>query len=241
MLHNLEPRAVVTMSGGIDSTVLATILSKEGVDVTAFFVDYGQANAAVTYAMVEKQAKHLGIANVIKQKMDYSWSNASILSGNYQDEGITHDNVYKRNVKDVSWVPARNANIMLMAGGVASTLGIKHVYASFQFDKVEWAQYDALLENEKCRFAAADLTPAFMERLNALAPFCYKGAVEFLAPFVDRRLDVHDITRIGLEYGAKLDDTYSCRYALGENQDQPCGHCEQCVIREQRLAGTIYA
>jgi 7-cyano-7-deazaguanine synthase in queuosine biosynthesis len=229
-------RAVVTMSGGIDSAVLARLLTLLGVEVVGFFADYGQTNRDVTYRMVERQAAAFGIGKVIIQRLDYHWSHASILHGKFVDEGITPDNVYQGEVKSISWVPARNAVIMLMAGGLASELGIDSVYASFQFDTVEWKTWDALPAIDRSLFGGSDLTPDFMERLNALAPMCYKTPIVFRAPFVSNRLNVEHITALGASCGVNFDQTYSCRYALGDDRDQPCGTCEQCVIREQRLS-----
>jgi 7-cyano-7-deazaguanine synthase len=221
-------KTLMLISGGIDSTTLLAYLNQYGSPICVFF-DYGQENVPPTIKSAKEQCEKYG-AELLVIKLPYDWSRASIISGNFVDEGIRIDNVYGKDVKALSWVPARNAVMMLVAGGIASERGIEEVYSSFQFDTNEWAIYDAL--KIKSEFGAADLTPAFIENLNAISPFCYKSNVKFFAPFIDARLNCYEIVELGRSINVDYNNTYSCRYYVN---GKPCGVCEQCIIREARL------
>lgn len=227
--NETSSQVLMLISGGIDSTTLLAQLAKKS-KVVAVMFDYGQENLKPTVFCAQEQCEKYG-AELHVVPLPYQWSKASILTGNYVDEGMTHDNIYKKDVKALSWVPARNATMLLIAGGMASERGIKEVYCSFQFDKGEWEAYRKL--RRKYQFAAPDLTPRFLLYLNKLSKFCYKTPVTFIAPFIKQELDCHEIVGIGRRLNVDYNNTYSCRYYVNGG---PCGKCEQCVIRENRLA-----
>lgn len=217
------------ISGGIDSTTLLAELTAQGKEILAVFFDYGQENFQPTYACAEYQCKKYN-AELRRIYLPFDWSKASIIKGNYIDEGIDNSNVYQKDVKALSWVPARNATMLLVAGGIASENNIAEVYCSFQFDRGEWEQYDNM--RMKYKFGAADLTPRFLQYLNKTARFCYKTHVKFIAPYIQERLDCNDIVKRGRALDIDYDNTYSCRYHI---DGHACGVCEQCIIRESRL------
>lgn len=219
------------MSGGIDSTTLLAQLVNAGKEVVGIMFDYGQENLEPTLASAKHYASQYAVTDFRLIKIPYDWSKASIIKGNYIDEGISNDNVYAKDVKALSWVPARNATMLLIAGGIASEIGVKKVYCSFQFDRSEWEAYKAL--KRKSQFAAADLTPRFLLYLNKITDFCYKSKVRFHAPYIEQELDCIDIVQQGRSIGVDYSHTYSCRYY---KDGAPCGVCEQCIIRERRLA-----
>lgn len=225
-----KKNCVLLVSGGIDSTTMLAQLTKQGYNVVSVFIDYGQENINPTLTSAMHYTK-LYNSDLKLVKLNYEWSKASIIKGNYIDENITEENVYSVDVKALSWVPARNANMLLMAGGIASEMNIKEVYCSFQFDKSEWKTYDEL--RLKCKFPAADLSPRFLLYMNKLANFCYKTKVVFKAPYIKERLDCKEIVQKGKEINVDYSKTYSCRYCIN---GKPCGKCEQCVIRKQRLS-----
>lgn len=204
-------------------------MRSRGYDVTAIMFDYGQENFDPTAkSAVHYCAKYNAQLEMIK--LPYDWSKASIIRGNYVDEGMTSENIYKKDVKKISWVPARNATMLLIAGGIASERGISEVYCSFQFDRGEWKVYDAL--REKHKFGAPDLTPAFIKKINEIGKFCYKTEVKFIAEFIEKKYDCNQIVKLGRKLKINYSHTYSCRYYVN---GKPCGKCEQCVIRKSRL------
>lgn len=217
------------MSGGIDSTTLLAQLSAQGKEIICVFFNYGQENYNETIKCAEYQCKKYN-AELKTITIPFDWSKASIIKGNFIAEGINDANVYSKNVKELSWVPARNATMLLVAGGIASENNIKEVYCSFQFDTNEWQEYDAL--KLKYKFGAADLTPRFLLYLNKLSNFCYKTKVKFVAPYINEKLNCNDIVRIGKQLNVDYHNTYSCRYEIN---GKPCLECEQCIIRKSRL------
>lgn len=223
-------RVLALVSGGIDSTVLLAKLSNEGKQVMAIMFDYGQENLEPTFQNAQYQCNKYGVELKLI-KIPFDWSKASIIRGNYVDEEMSEENIYKKDVKALSWVPARNATMLLVAGGIASENNIKEVYCSFQFDKVEWETYEKL--KLKYKFGAPDLTPRFLLYLNKTAKFCYKTNVKFIAPFIDKKLDCYEIVQLGRELNVDFTNTYSCRYYV---EGKVCGVCEQCIIRDRRLS-----
>ena len=181
------------ISGGVDSTTLLTYLKNLGYDVHCIFFDYGQTNVEPTLAAC-KYYTELYKATLQVIKLPYDWSRASIIGDNFVDEQMTEENIYKKDVKEMSWVPARNAVMLLLAGGVASEMNVREVFCSFQFDKVEWATYNEL--ELKHEFGAPDLTPAFIQTLNSTALFCYKTLVQFIAPFIKDKMDCNEIVML---------------------------------------------
>ncbi|MBK9723288.1 MAG: 7-cyano-7-deazaguanine synthase [Saprospiraceae bacterium] len=222
-------RVVLLVSGGIDSTTLLAKLRNEGKEVTAVFFNYGQENIKPTLASAKHYCKLYG-AELLVIKIPYSWSKSSVIAGNYVNEKITDKNVYKKDVKAVSWVPARNATMLLIAGGIASERGIADVYCSFQFDSGEWKIYEKL--KDKSKFGGADLTPAFIDLINNISPYCFKTKVQFNAPFIDKKYNVYDIVKSGIRLNVNYNKTYSCRYYVN---GEKCNNCEQCIIRKKRL------
>lgn len=205
-------------------------LKSKNYELIAVFADYGQENIKPTLDSAKLYCDKYNTKLVVV-KLPMHWSKSSVIKGNFIDEGITKDNVYSKNVKELSWVPARNAMILLLAGGIASENGIKEVYASFQFDKKEWIVYDGL--KRKSKFGAPDLTPRFLLYMNKLADFNYKTKIVFKAPYIEKRLDCKQIVEIGRKLNIDYSNTYSCRYYVNGAK---CGTCEQCIIREERLS-----
>lgn len=218
-------REVCLVSGGIDSTILLQLLSRRN-KVIGIFFDYGQANLEPTLKAARYYSNEFNTElKVIKVPFD--WSKASVIGNQFIDEKITDKNVYKKDVKKLSWVPARNLIFLLIAGGIASENNIGRVWASFQFDECEWQKYKQL--KHKWEFGGADLTPAFIDQTNEIAKYCYKTEVKFIAPYIDNEMDCNDIVELA---DFDLSHTYSCRYY---KDGGPCGKCEQCIIRERRL------
>lgn len=212
---------VCLVSGGIDSTIL---LHQIKPDVGIFF-DYGQTNLDITLRCAKKQCKELNIPLEVLD-IKQSW----IKCENHK-EGITSENIYSKNVKDLSWVEGRNALFLLNAMSYVATNGGGIVYTSFQFDEKEWELYDALPQTGKCKFPAVDLIPEFIENINQLAVYAFKNPVVVKTPYIDEKLSANDIAFLNVENNLKInfDNTYSCRYF------PKCNECEQCIVREERL------
>lgn len=222
-----KEKAVCLVSGGIDTTVLMHKLVKEGKDVTGIFFDYGQVNKNITLEMAKEQCKKLGVTLVVSE-IKQNWLKGSIIEGRLQiKEGINENNIYKKNVKSLSWIPARNNIFLLIAGGLAESIGANHVYAAFQFDKVEWELYNKI--EDKSLFPGKDLTPEFLKMVNGMAKYNYQTKIIFKAPFIDNKNDCYEIVELGRRLNIDFNKTYSCRYY------PKCNECEQCIIRERRL------
>lgn len=224
----MEMKGIILLSGGVDSATLALSLIKEGWDLTGIFFDYGQANMEIT----KNKATLFALANHIPlrfMKLPLKWSGASVIGRNFVKEGINTANLYDKDVKRLSWVPARNTMMLATAGAYASEFGFEYVFCAFQLDEPEWRLYDSIRTN-KAIFPATDITPSFIDKMNDLSAYMYKTLVKFIAPYLDKRLTSDEIVDIGYDLGLNMKKyTYSCRYF------PKCGECEQCVIRKRRL------
>ena len=223
-----KEKVVCLMSGGIDTTVLVVKLIEENKEVYGVFFNYGQENKEVTLKHAKKIANEYGI-NLKTIRIPTDWVQSSILKGQKKDEGITDENIYIKDVKVMSWIPARNNLFMLLAGSYANSVGAEKVYCGFQFDTGEWEIYDKLPDNTKWNFGGSDLTPKFIELVNETTLFNFKKPVKFIAPFIEQKMNCYDVVKLGKGLGVDFDLTYSCRYY------PPCGQCEQCIIRKRRL------
>jgi len=221
-----KKKCVNMISGGIDSSVLTLRLLYEGYKVFGIIFDYGQENFNITYSKAKKFTEKYGVSlKVIKIPTD--WVKSSILKGQQQDEKTTVDNLYKQDIKEMFWIPARATLFWSLAGSYASSLGIEEVYSAIQMDKEDWNKYD-LLES-KSDFPNGELTPEFMKVINEMAKYSYKTPIKFIAPFLEEKAYSNKITLDGKKLGLWFNDTYSCRYF------PECNRCAQCLIRKNRL------
>jgi 7-cyano-7-deazaguanine synthase len=209
------PRAVVLLSGGVDSVTLLHYVSKRlGIpEIHALSFLYGQKHAR-EIEMAAWQAKSLGIAE--HHRIDLSFYGALIRSGS----ALTDPAVALPDLASVSkaqrrqpptYVPNRNLILLALAAGYAETVHARHVF------------YGAQAQDE---YGYWDCTPQFVRRVNSVLALNRVRPVRIYAPFAGQRKA--DVLRIGLELGVDYAHTWSC-YRGG---DRPCGTCPSCSERE---------
>jgi 7-cyano-7-deazaguanine synthase len=203
-----KSRAVVLLSGGMDSCVCAALAARDH-EVAAVHVSYGQRT--------EERERQSFIAicrrlNIYDKLMVRNEALQSIGGSALTDETIDvpASESLGRDVP-VTYVPFRNAHFLAVAVSWAEVLGAKKVYIG-------------AVEPDSSGYP--DCRPAYYEAFNAVVKAGTKnGDIHVVTPLIAMRKA--EIVRLGLELGAPLDLTWSCY----SREDQACGVCDSCVLR----------
>jgi 7-cyano-7-deazaguanine synthase len=203
-------RAVVLLSGGMDSATVLAIARSEGRECYCLTLDYGQRHQA-ELAAAARVAGALGAAGHRIVGLDASFGGSALT-----DKRIAVPEAPSSGIP-VTYVPARNTILLALALAWAEVLGAQDIY--FGANAVDYSGYP-------------DCRPEFMRAFEALANLATKAAVE------GRRLELHtpiidltkaDIVRRGAALGVDFALTVSCYQATEEGL--ACGRCDACRIR----------
>jgi 7-cyano-7-deazaguanine synthase len=215
-----ERRAVVLLSGGLDSTTCLAVALAEGFTCTALTFAYGQRHAreleaavrvAATYEVADHRVVHLPIAETVHS-------------------ALTGDGVVPKvdRVEDIgeaipaTYVPARNTIFLAHALAVAEDIGASHLFVGV--NAVDYSGYP-------------DCRPEFIAAFERLANLATREAVQ------GRRFHVHapllhlnkgEIIRLGLSLGVDYGLTHSCYDPTPDGI--ACGHCDSCLLRRKGFA-----
>jgi len=209
--------AVCVCSGGIDSTVAATIASHEGYDLHFFHASYGQRAEKREKEAVEKIAAYLGAKDLKFVKLPFlkELGGSSLTDITREVPVAEKVNLVKQGETPSTWVPCRNLVLLATASAYAEVISADALFVGFNAEEAR-----AYPDNDK----------EFVERYNAVlekavASFSRPPVVK--APLVD--LFKPDIIKRGKEVEAPLHLTYSCY--LGD--EKHCGICESCLHRRR--------
>jgi 7-cyano-7-deazaguanine synthase len=210
MLHN--DKAVVLLSGGLDSATTLAIARADGHECHCLSVDYGQRHRAELKAAAHIAQAH-GACEHRVVSVDLGGMGGSALT----DESIDVPVSGIEPGIPVTYVPARNTIMLSLALAFAEVRGASHIY--FGANAVDYSGYP-------------DCRPDYMKAFEALANLATKAAVE------GRKLMLHtpiialtkgDIIRRGLALGVDYSMTVSCYQA--DEGGRACGLCDACRIR----------
>ncbi len=209
----LVARAVVLLSGGLDSATALAVARAEGYECHALSLDYGQRHHA-ELAAADAVARHLGVREHRVMRLDMgpfggsALTDASIAVPETPGEGIP-----------VTYVPARNTIMLSLALGWAEVLDADAIYIGV--NALDYSGYP-------------DCRPDFIAAYQQLADVATKRAVEgrpirIRAPLID--LSKAEIIRLGTRLGVDYALTVSCYQASPEGR--ACGRCDSCRLRRQ--------
>jgi len=215
-----DSRAVVLLSGGLDSATVLAIARHEGRQCHALSVDYGQRHRVELQAAA-RVAQSLGAVEHRSLRIDLGGIGGSALT----DESIAVPESPQPGIP-VTYVPARNTVMLSFALGWAEVLGASRIYIGV--NAVDYSGYP-------------DCRPAFIAAFERVANLATKAAVEGLmkfrveTPLMD--LTKGQIIQRGLELGVDYGLTVSCYQA--DEQGRACGRCDACRLRRDgfRAAG----
>jgi queuosine biosynthesis protein QueC len=213
-------RAVVLLSGGLDSATALAIARDQGYVCHAISFDYGQRHAAELAACV-RVAEALGAAEHKIIRIDLGSLGGSALT----DTRLAVPEAHSEGIP-ITYVPARNTVFLALALGYAEVIGAFDLFLGI--NAVDYSGYP-------------DCRPAFVAAFEQLANVATKAAVEgqgrfrVHAPLLS--LSKADIIRRGHQLGVDYAMTISCYQA--DDQGRACGRCDSCRFRAEgfRAAG----
>jgi len=210
-------RAVILLSGGLDSATTLAIAKSDGFDCYALSFRYGQRHAAELDA-ARRVAKSLGAAEHVILDIDLGQFGGSALTS---DIPVPKDRELDDTIP-VIYVPARNTIFLSFALAWAEVLGAQDIFIGV--NALDYSGYP-------------DCRPEYIAAFQQLADLATKAGVEGArvrvhTPLIDMRKA--DIIRKGLELGVDYGLTFSCYDPTPDGM--PCGHCDSCRIREQGFA-----
>lgn len=206
-------KALIILSGGLDSTVLAhEVVAGADCQLAALSFDYGQKHTR-ELACAAAQAKQLGIKHtVVALPFINELFNSALLSNSAEE--IPHGHYEDESMKQTV-VPNRNMIMLSIAAGVALSQNRTELY--YGAHSGDHAIYP------DCR---ADFVAAMQQALG----LCDWQQIDLQVPFLD--IDKPEIVRRGALLGVDFGQTWTC-YTGG---DIPCGKCGSCFERSEAFA-----
>jgi len=208
-------RAVVLLSGGIDSTTSLAIAITEGYETYALSFDYGQRHQ-IEMEAARRVAHSLGSKEHRVAKIDMRIFGGSALTGNIDVPKQRSETEIAHGIP-VTYVPARNTIFLSYALVWAEVIPADHIFLGV--NAIDYSGYP-------------DCRPEFIEAFEALANLGTKAGVE------GRWFEIHtplikfskaEIIRKAVELGVDLSLTHSCYDPSLEGL--ACGECDSCLLR----------
>ena len=207
-------RAVVLVSGGLDSATTLAIAVRDGFEAYALAFDYGQRHLA------EIEAAKRVAASLGAREHRFATIDLRVFGGSALTEEIAvpkNRDPKTENEIPVTYVPARNTIFLSYALAWCEVLGAKDIFIGA--NAVDYSGYP-------------DCRPAFITAFEQLAALATKAGIEgtrfrIRAPLIS--LSKADIIRTGAELGVDFALTHSCYDPTGDGL--ACGACDSCRIR----------
>ena len=209
-------KAVLLLSGGLDSTTALAMAKNDGFEVVALTVQYGQRHQAELDAS-KRVAEAFGvkrheIVEIPLRKFGGSALTDDIEVPKDRDEAAMSAEI------PVTYVPARNTVLLSLALALAEVVGARDIYVGV--NAVDYSGYP-------------DCRPEFIQAFETLATLATKAGVEgesfqIHAPLIS--LSKVDIIRAGLALGVDYSLTHSCYDPVN---GKACGRCDSCILRKQ--------
>jgi 7-cyano-7-deazaguanine synthase len=215
-----RPKAVVLLSGGLDSATVLAMAARDGFDTYALSFRYGQRHS-VELEAATRVADALGATRHVISDIDLRAFGGSALT----DDAIAVP--HHASVDDlaadipVTYVPARNTVFLAFALGWAETIGASDLYIGV--NALDYSGYP-------------DCRPEFIEAFETMANLATKAGVE------GAKLRIHtplialtkaETIREGLALGVDYALTHSCYDPVGA---RACGTCDSCLLRGRGFA-----
>lgn len=212
---NVRPKAVVLLSGGLDSSTVVAIAESRGFEIHALSFSYGQRHSQ-ELAAARKVAE---ASNVVRHEI--AEIDLRVFGGSALTEDIAVPK--HRSVDEIStgipntYVPARNTIFLSFALAYAEVVGSKDIFLGV--NALDYSGYP-------------DCRPEYIEAFQALAVLATKAGVEghgltIHAPLIE--MTKADIIRTGVELGVDYSITLSCYDPSDEGH--ACGACDACLLR----------
>jgi 7-cyano-7-deazaguanine synthase len=204
-------RAVILLSGGLDSATVLALARRDGRDCLALSIVYGQRHG-VELEAAKRVADALGVVEHIVHPLDLRVFGGSALTG---DIDVPKDAVDAPGIP-VTYVPARNTIFLSLALGYAEARDAKEIWIGV--NALDFSGYP-------------DCRPEFIEAFQQVILTGTRSGVEhgeprLVAPLL--HMTKADIIRTGTELGLDYGITHSCYDPI---DGKACGHCDSCLLR----------
>jgi len=206
-------KAVVPISGGLDSSVILSIACQRHDDVYAISYDYGQKHyKELLYAGCQiDDYKNIEDHKIVDIKFFRDIAFTSSLTNN--NIKVAHARDVLGDAQTVNYVPFRNMMMLSIACSYAESVGANSVYHG-----------SALVDSQAGYW---DGSSEFLEQINNLTTLNRKNRIKIEAPLI--QLSKKEIINLGLDNGVNFKDTWTCY----EGKDLACGYCTACSSRIQ--------
>jgi 7-cyano-7-deazaguanine synthase len=216
-------KAVVLLSGGLDSATVLAIARAEGYECHALSFRYGQRHA-VELEAAAVVARGLGAVEHRVAQVDLGWIGGSALTSRAID--VPKDRPLDGMQRDipVTYVPARNALFLTYALAWGEVLGAYDLFAGM--NALDYSGYP-------------DCRPAFLRAFEAMANVGTKAGVEgqawrVRAPLLE--MSKAEIISTGVRLGVDYALTHSCYDPIVAERVYACGRCDSCLLRRKGFA-----
>ncbi len=217
-----KPKAVVLLSGGMDSATAAAIAKAEGYELYGLSFCYGQRHSN-ELECAKAVGQSLGVADHVIVEFDLrKWGGSALTD----DLEVPLDRKADEMSSEVpaTYVPARNTIFLSFALGYAEVVGADTIVIGV--NQLDYSGYP-------------DCRAEYLEAFERMANLATKAATvdgrrfRIYAPLLD--MTKAEIIRRGLDLGVDYSLTWSCYQGL----DKPCGRCDSCILRAEgfRAAG----
>jgi 7-cyano-7-deazaguanine synthase len=216
-----SPKAVVLLSGGLDSATVLAMARSQGFDVNALSVDYGQRHH-IELDRAAVIARSIGATRHVVVRLDLRAIGGSALTDSIEvPKDRSHEQIGTG--IPITYVPARNTIMLGLALGYAESIGAFDLFIGANV--YDYSGYP-------------DCRPEFLEAFELLANLATKAAVEgkgrfrVHAPLIQmtKAQIIQTGVRLGVDYGLTL----SC-YDPDES-GRSCGRCDSCQLRKKGFA-----
>lgn len=226
-----RPRAVVLLSGGLDSTTVLAMAKARGFEPVCLSISYGQRHA-VELERARTVARAFGVKDHRVVPIDLRAVGGSALTDEIE---VPKDRPSERMESEipVTYVPARNALFLSLALGLAEVVGAKDLFIGV--NAVDYSGYP-------------DCRPEFIRAFEQMANLATRAGVEGTQFTVHAPLSgmtKAEIIRAGVALGVDYGLTHSCYDP--DAAGRACGRCDSCVLRRKGFAEagvpdpTVYA
>ncbi len=208
MLTHAKSRAVILLSGGMDSCVCAALAVRD-YDAAAVHVSYGQRTEERERRSFSAVCDRLGICDrlVVRNEVLRAIGGSALTDATI---AVPESHAIGADIP-VTYVPFRNAHFLSVAVSWAEVLGAEKVYVG-------------AVEQDSSGYP--DCCPAYYRAFNEVVKAgTREGRIEIITPLIGMRKP--EIVRLGLELDAPFDLTWSCY----SREDSACGVCDSCVLR----------
>jgi 7-cyano-7-deazaguanine synthase len=207
-------KAVILLSGGLDSATVLAIAKSEGRECLALSIVYGQRHH-IELEAARRVAKEFEVAEHVIHSLDLRVFGASALTG---DIDVPKDAVGSPGIP-VTYVPARNTIFLSLALGFAEARGAAEIWLGV--NALDFSGYP-------------DCRPEFIEAFQEVIRTGTRSGVErneprLVAPLL--HLTKADIIRRGVALGVDYSITHSCYDPAADGR--ACGHCDSCLLRKK--------